>query len=283
MARPRGPRVASLAARSTRRSPLGGLASLDLQLPARSSGDPPSGRVARLAASPLAQFEALPGSRFTSFTVRPFGGLPAVGRPGRAARLACRRSLRSLLAGRCRSPLAARRSLAHGSLRSPFARPAALAPLVPPGSRLAPPARPFGGLPAVGRPARVSSVAPLPPPARSSGGLPTVAPPGSRVVGRSAPCSRLVPLTARDSEALAPLAPGTSRSLVRLRSLARGSLRSPLAHPAASLRSAARVAPPGRRVSSCRTCRSPPRGRCRSPRATRRASPRVRFRLRRRS
>ena len=125
-------------------------------------------------------------SSFASLTppARPFRGLPPVGLAARVssfASLPARGSLHSpaelrsaepSLASLARSPLAnPRRSLAHGSLRSPFARPAALAPLVPPWSRLT---------------ARVSSVAPLP--ARGSlrsplahpEALPSVAPRASR-------------------------------------------------------------------------------------------------------
>ena len=72
---------------------------LDLPLAVHAFGAAPCGRGSRRSTSrlacrrslrsllPLAHPSALPGSRFTSFTVRPFGGLPPVGRPGRTARV----------------------------------------------------------------------------------------------------------------------------------------------------------------------------------------------------
>jgi hypothetical protein len=85
---------------------------------------------------------------------------------------------------------------------------------------------------------------------------PSGRPPAHRSLLSRPPCGR-----PRGSRVVVP-AGQSSRSPIRRRSLARGSLRSPLAHPAASLRSAARVAPPGSRVVG----RAAPSSRSLSPR-----------------
>ena len=153
--RPPGSRVASLAARTVRGLAPLGLAARVSSLPlvgARGSFRSPLARSEALATlAPRGSRVVTPAgrcSRLVPLTARSFRGA----RYARASRLACRRSLRSLLAVQSghRSPI--RGAPGGRASRLPLARSAAL-----PCSRLPAVAlRTFGGLPSVGRPGRAA-------------------------------------------------------------------------------------------------------------------------------